>query len=142
MDIYFLYFVLFIAIIIYIISPSLLGTAALLTFIIYILSPEKIEQFLPKEQTNSPKLIPRDSQFELKFDSDGPYKGAVDDDTDDLATSYNKFDIATVDDKIISELQCRNDPNIRYKPSKKFGNAINEELNESESKHWWSADEY
>ena len=135
MDIYFLYFALFVAIVIYIISPSLLGTAALLTFIIYVLSPEKIEQFLPEEQVELPRLRP--------FSSDGPYKGAVDnDDTDDLATSYNKFDIATVDDKIISELQCRNDPNIRYKPNKKFGNAIKEELNESESKPWWSVDEY
>jgi hypothetical protein len=138
MDIYFLYFALFVAIVIYIISPSLLGTAALLTFIIYVLSPEKIEQFLPEEQTLASRSVP--------FSSDGPYKGAVeentDDDTDDLATSYNKFDIATVDDKIISELQCRNDPNIRYKPNKKFGNAIKEELNESESKPWWSVDEY
>ncbi len=135
MDIYFLYFALFVAIVIYIISPSLLGTAALLTFIIYILTPDKVEQFLPKEQVELPRLRP--------FTSSGPYKGSVDDDElDDLTISNDKFISSTADDKIISELQCRNDPNIRYKPNKKFGSAINEELNESESKPWWSANEY
>ena len=132
-----IYFILFIAIVIYIISPSLLGTATLLTFIIYVISSPDLSPFLPKEQVKLPNIVP-----EERFSSEGPYKGAVDDDLTELAITNDKFYRQTADDRIVDELKCRNDPNIRYTPNKKFSNALYEELNEQEVKPWFSRDEY